>query len=167
MAVSKAGVDRTHQNAARQAGRGLKGDASGKSNKLPLENENAIQTPCSRSDRQVQFTITEKKIGKYSLNKIYAGRHHHLRRQDADYWHRLVQAELMGQRIPHDQFTGPVKIHFEWPGRLDLDNYAYIRKMVIDAIKGWLIVDDTKRYVAELSEKPTSGNAITVTVTEL
>ena len=39
--------------------------------------------------------------------------------------------------------------------------------MVIDAIKGWLIVDDTKRYVAELSEKPTSGNAITVTVTEL
>ena len=66
MAGSKAGVDRTHQNAARQAGRGLKGDASGKSNKLPLENENAIQTPCSRSGRQVQFTITEKKVGMFS-----------------------------------------------------------------------------------------------------
>lgn len=116
--------------------------------------------------KRVCFTIREKKIGYYSLNKIYAGRHPRVRMQDANYWYALVRCELQKQKIPKKVFEGPVKITFGWPGRLDLDNYAYVRKMIIDALKGWVLEDDGQKFVAELSESLIKGDEITVRVEE-
>lgn len=112
----------------------------------------------------VRFTVREKKIGQYSLNKIYSGRHPRLRMQDANYWRVLVRNELQKQKIPKKIMREPVKISFGWPGRLDLDNYAYIRKMIIDALKGWVLEDDGQKFVAELYEILIKGDVITVQV---
>ena len=55
----------------------------------------------------------------YSLNAIYRGKRQAERSKDARYWHE----------------------------RLDCSNHAYIAKMIEDALKGWLIHDDNRKYV--------------------
>ena len=33
---------------------------------------------------------------------------------------------------------------------LDLDNHGYLTKLIIDGLKGYLIHDDTKKYIQEI-----------------
>ena len=95
----------------------------------------------------MQFIITyPKKITEYGMNSIYAGKHWKKRREDSDYWHWLVRAELNKQKVPKKLFEKAVKITFFWNDRFDIDNHAYMGKMIVDALKGYLIKDDTKKY---------------------
>lgn len=104
----------------------------------------------------------------YGLNAIYAGKHWTKRQKDSQYWHALVKEEqLQQQNIAKKPFERPVRIVFSWNSRLDIDNEAYKRKLIIDALKGWVIYDDTKRYVRELADKITSEEYIIVEIEEV
>lgn len=84
---------------------------------------------------------------KYGLNSIYAGKHWTKRQKDSDYWHMLVKACLINQGVKREIFTKPVEITFYWNDRLDISNHAYMAKMIEDALKGYLIADDSRKYV--------------------
>ena len=99
-----------------------------------------------------EFILPLKVDSNLGMNRIYAGIHWAQRKKDADYIHLLVQNEIRKQRIKEQIYKVPVKITFIWNGQLDLDNFAYVRKLVIDGLKGSIIKDDSKRYVSQLIE---------------
>lgn len=84
----------------------------------------------------------------YSLNAYWSGKHWANRKKDADFWRGFVKSEMYKQKIPKKPFEKPVKIRFWWNDGLDVDNHAAMAKMIVDALKGWVIVNDSKRYYA-------------------
>lgn len=87
----------------------------------------------------------------YGMNAIYAGKHWSRRKADSEYWHSLTQAALVRAGIPQRPAPKPVSIDFWRDDRLDLDNHAYMAKMIVDALKGWVIQDDNRRCVREIA----------------
>lgn len=121
--------------------------------------------------REVIFTIPypkdKKKFGKYySLNAIYSGKHWSMRKKDSEYWHTIVRMELIRQGIKSRLFDRPVKITFFWDDRLDCSNHAYAGKMIEDALKGYLLSDDSRKYVHEISHRFHNLGCIAVCVEE-
>lgn len=120
----------------------------------------------------IEFTIDYPTTAKerkywtreYGLNAIYAGKHWAKRQKDSQYWHTLVQSELRRQGVERKVINGKVAITFCWNDRLDIDNHAYMGKMIVDSLKGWLIEDDDRRHVTEVAHKFHSGNCIRITV---
>lgn len=109
----------------------------------------------------------KKQWGKeYGLNAIYAGKHWSRRKADSEYWHMLTQAALFRAGIPRRPAQKPVTITFYWDDRLDLDNHAYMRKMIIDGMKGWVIVDDDRRYIRWITDGWHDETYILVEVTD-
>lgn len=102
----------------------------------------------------------------YGLNSIYAGKHWTKRQNDKDYWHMLVKSELSKQGIKREIFSAPVRIVFSWNDRLDIDNHAYMAKLIIDSIKGYLIYEDDKRYVVEVVHRYHDKDCILVEMEE-
>lgn len=116
----------------------------------------------------MKFTITyPKKISEYGLNAIYAGKHWSKRKKDGEYWHWLVMSELSRQRIRRKIFKNPVKIVMYWNDRMDIDNHAYMGKMIVDSLKGHLIVDDTRKYFKGVSHEFWDGKEILVEIKEI
>lgn len=103
----------------------------------------------------------------YGLNSLYSGKHWAIRKRDADFWHEVVQLHLRKKKVAHKPFEGPVAIFFYWDDRLDLSNEAYAAKMIEDALKGWVIVDDNKKYVKEIHHLTHDKGTIRVVVKEL
>lgn len=83
----------------------------------------------------------------YGMNAYYAGKHWSRRQRDAEYWHRLVQSHMNNQDVRHIPFKRPVVVIFHWNDRLDIDNHAVMGKMIVDAMKGRVIEDDSRRWV--------------------
>lgn len=103
----------------------------------------------------------------FGLNAIYAGKHWSKRQADSQFWHNTVHAALMEQRIPRRMYEKPVAITFYWNDRMDCTNHAYIGKMIEDALKGWIIQDDDRRFVKEIRHKFYDQDCITVEITEV
>ncbi len=103
----------------------------------------------------------------YSLNDIYSGKHWTKRKKDSEYWHLIVHSELNKQGIKKQIFKKPVAITFSWNDRLDIDNHAYIGKMIVDALKDYLIVDDTRKYFVKVAHQFHNGKYILVEVKEV
>lgn len=103
----------------------------------------------------------------YGLNSIYSGKHWAKRQKDSQFWHTLVHSKLDEMGIKKEPFDNPVSISFYWNSRLDLDNEAYKRKLIIDSLKGYLIKDDNKRYVKALHDYPFDENFIRIVVEEV
>lgn len=103
---------------------------------------------------------------RFGLNAYYAGKAWPVRKADADYWHKLVWAELERQKVPRKVFTEPVSIQFWFNDRLDIDNDAIYAKLTIDALKGWLIQDDSKKYVRRVELNCHDEQCILVVVTK-
>lgn len=82
----------------------------------------------------------------YSLNAYWSGKHWANRKKDADFWHGFVRAQLYQQKIPRRVYDCPVEITFFWNDGLDIDNHAAMAKMIVDALKGWVIENDSKRF---------------------
>lgn len=122
----------------------------------------------------VQFTIPYPKTrrGKtawareYSLNAIYAGKHWRKRNSDKEFWYALVRSELRRQGVPQVFFNGPVAVTFSWHDGLDCDNHAYMGKMILDTLRGYLIQDDSRKYVREITHKFHDEDCILVEVKE-
>ena len=113
-----------------------------------------------------EIPMTKKEIGKYSFNKVYAGMHWTKRKAAADYFHSITQCALHSKKIPRTPFKRPVRITMYFNSNLDISNHSWIAKMVEDGMKGWLIQDDTKKYVTELDQKFWEGQGILVEVNE-
>lgn len=118
----------------------------------------------------IRFTVpypAKKGLAKsYSLNSLYSGRHWAQRQKDAALWHNLVHAELRRQGIPQHMATRPVEIMFFWNDRLDCSNHAYMGKLIEDALKGWLLIDDSRKYVRKITHEFYEGDRILVEIRE-
>lgn len=104
---------------------------------------------------------------RFGLNAIYAGKHWSKRREDAEFWHLTVKAELMRQNVPCKLCDKPVSISFWWNDHLDIDNHAVLGKYILDSLKGYLIRDDDRRFVKEVHHRFYDGDCITVEVAPL
>lgn len=102
----------------------------------------------------------------FGLNAIYSGKHWAARKNDAVLWHALTIGALNKAGINH-LFVCPVSISFLWNDRLDLSNHAYMAKMIEDALKGRVIVDDSKGFVDEIHHLFWDKDEIGVVVEEL
>ena len=83
----------------------------------------------------------------YGSNAYWAGKHWAKRKEDAQYWHALTWAAMSKAQIRKRSFEKPVVITFLWNDNLDLDNHSMMGKMIIDAMKSRLLVDDSRRWV--------------------
>lgn len=114
-------------------------------------------------------TIKGKKrtfAGEYGLNAIYAGKHWTRRKADSDFWHGYVLQCLLEQGIKKKVYDCPVEIKFSWDDKLDCSNHAYAAKMIEDALKGYLIADDSRKYVSRIIHEFNRKKIITVTIRE-
>lgn len=103
----------------------------------------------------------------YGLNSIYAGKHYRERQADSTYWHTLVKSVLLKNSIPQQVFDCPVQITFLWDDNLDIDNHAYVGKMIVDAMKGYLIKDDTRKFYRRVIRDFHDGKCILVRIEEV
>lgn len=100
----------------------------------------------------------------YGFNSLYACKHWSKRKRDSEYWHALVKSELSEQGIKPGIYTKPVMLTFYWNDRMDCTNHAYIGKMIEDALKGYLIADDSRKYVKRVVHEFYDGDCITVKI---
>ena len=116
----------------------------------------------------MKFTIKHKITAKDSTNKIYSGMHWAKRKEIVDYWH-LLTTQAMRKQLPKYISDKPVMIRISYNSRLDIDNHGWVSKMIIDSIKGYLIVDDTRKHVQCLIQDfhKEKGDIIKVEVTEM
>lgn len=113
-----------------------------------------------------RFVLPLKVTGEYGMNKIYAGVHWSKRKKQAEEIHNLVRYELYRQKIPRRMFQKPVELIFKYNSRLDLSNHSYLAKLIEDALKGYLIADDSRKYVRRFVQEFWDGEGILVEVVE-
>lgn len=118
-----------------------------------------IEYPRSRDERTEWNTA-------YGLNAIYAGKHWKERQKDKDFWRLIVRSAMNRAKIPHQPFDRPVTITMSWNDGLDIDNHAYMGKMIVDAMRGRLFKDDNRRYVREVRHRFHDEDCILVEVTD-
>lgn len=105
---------------------------------------------------------------RFSDNAYYAGKHWAVRKKDADYWHNMVRACMDRQGVRKRPFEKPVEILLFWNDRLDVDNHSIMGKMIVDAMKGRLLQQDSKKWVRSVTHTfHDRGDYIWVEVKEL
>ena len=102
----------------------------------------------------------------FGLNSIYAGKHWAARNEDKKFWMHLVAVELKRQQVPERYFDRPVRIMFGWDDGLDIDNHAYMGKMIVDALKGHLLKDDSRKYLVSVAHEFRQDGCITVRISD-
>ena len=112
----------------------------------------------------ISFVVDFKVTGEYGMNKLYSGCHWTVRKRQADFIHSLITTALYVNKVPKQPFKDPVKVSISYNSRLDIDNHSYLSKLIIDGMKGWVIQDDTKKYIRELDQKFWEGQGIKVEV---
>lgn len=119
----------------------------------------------------IQYPHTKKQrtgfFKRYGLNSIYAGKHWTQRKADADAWHWSVVHELQRQGIPRRMLCAPVEIVFWWDDRLDIDNHALMGKLTVDALKGYLLQNDSRKYYKRVAHNFWDGGCIKVQIMEI
>jgi hypothetical protein len=86
-----------------------------------------------------------------SWNRYYSGAHWSKRRDEVDRVRQVVRAALTGDETPY-QFAVKIIITAYFDKHpLDCDNLA--AKLYIDALKGWLILDDTMQCVKAVTTR--------------
>lgn len=103
---------------------------------------------------KIEYPPGKKKAAfckRYGLNAIYAGKHWSKRSEDSEYWHYLVKQTMREHGIPKRMFDKPVEINFWWDDGLDCSNHAYMGKMIEDAMRGYILKDDRRKYVKRIS----------------
>lgn len=103
---------------------------------------------------------------RFGLNAYWAGKHHQQRRRDADELHEMMIAALYIAHIRKKPVTYPVDVTFMWDDMLDVDNHAAMGKCFLDAMRGFVILDDSKRYVRSVKHQVWEGGRIRVIVEE-
>lgn len=104
---------------------------------------------------------------RFSLNSIYAGKPWKERRGDANEWHMIVAVALQRSRVIRKMFDKPFEITIYWNDVLDVDNHAYMGKMIVDGLRGRLIPDDRKKFFKKVAHAYHSEDYILVEVAEI
>lgn len=87
---------------------------------------------------------------RFGLNAYYAGKCWQQRKRDAEELHQLAEVCMRRAKLRKQPFDRPVELRFLFDDRLDCSNHAVIVKAVEDAMKGWLIKDDSREYVRKI-----------------
>ena len=101
---------------------------------------------------------------RFGLNAYYSGKHYQQRKRDAQELHVLTLAALRRAGIKKRPVANPVEIRFYWQDGLDIDNHAIIGKGIVDALKGWILPDDSPRWVKKVSHEFWDGECIRVEI---
>lgn len=117
--------------------------------------------------KKLDFVLPIPVDSKYSLNTIYAGMHWCKRNKIVKKLHEFIRLNMAQARIPKKQFEKPVRISFCWNTLLDLDNHGYIAKVIIDSLKDYLIHDDSKKYVKEITHAYWLGEGVRIEIQEI
>lgn len=104
---------------------------------------------------------------RFSLNAYWSGKHYRARAADARDIHAMTILALRQARVKKEPFKQAVEILFRWDDGLDIDNHAALGKMVLDALKGYVIQDDSRRWVRRVTHEFFEGGRIEVEVREL
>ena len=81
--------------------------------------------------------------------------------------HGEILNQLIANNVPKGEFENPVEINFCWNTLLDLDNHGYITKVIIDSLKGYLIHDDSKKYIKRILHEYWLGEGIKIKIVEI
>lgn len=122
----------------------------------------------------IRFTIPypESKKGrsdwhkKYGLNAYYSGKNPYVRTKAMDELHLLAKTAMKQARIRKNYVESPVEISFFWDDRWDIDNHAILGKAIVDAMKGYILPDDNRRWVKKVSHEFWDGGEIAVEVSK-
>lgn len=87
---------------------------------------------------------------RFGLNSYYSGKHWSKRKSDMDYLHALA-AVAIGKK--YKMADGVVDVIFWWDDGLDIDNHAAMGKAFLDAMKGKIIRDDSRKYVRSITHR--------------
>lgn len=101
---------------------------------------------------------------RYSLNAYWSGKHYESRNRDAKEIHDLTYLSMRKDGIRKGLLEVPVEVWFRWNDGLDADNHAALGKMIVDAMKGYILQDDNRKWVKGVHHRFWSGNAIVVEV---
>lgn len=104
---------------------------------------------------------------RFGLNAYYAGKHWNERKRDAEELHWIARAAMKRAGIRQKILEKPVKLTFLFDDGLDCSNHAVIVKAVEDAMKGWIIKDDSRKYVKSITMMFHEENCIRVIVEEI
>lgn len=116
---------------------------------------------------EVEFVLPIKINSKLSLNSIYKLGHWSRRKKQSEEIHKFVKMSLLSQRVPKIIFENPIDISFSWNSKLDLDNHGYLAKLIIDGLKGYLIKDDTQKYIHSIYHQYGAEKGVKVSIKEL
>lgn len=101
---------------------------------------------------------------RYSLNAYWGGKYWAKRGDDAKELHQLALASMRKQRIPGQILQYPVKVRFYWNDGLDADNHGAMGKAFLDAMKGYILKNDNRKWVKKVSHEFWDGKEILVEV---
>lgn len=103
----------------------------------------------------------------YGLNAIYAGKHWSKRNEDKEFWHNMTWAAMHRAKVPKKLFDKSVAVTMHWNDGLDIDNHAYMGKMIVDSMTGWLFQNDNRQYVKSVKHEFHDKDYILVEVSEV
>lgn len=101
---------------------------------------------------------------RYSLNAYWAGKHYAERNRDVREIHELTVLSMRRAGIRKGLLDGPVEIWFRWNDGLDADNHAALGKMIVDAMKGYILHNDNRKWVKGVHHEFWDGKEILVEV---
>ena len=104
---------------------------------------------------------------RYSLNAYWRGKPYHERAADARFWHALTKMAMDAAHCRKHPFENPVEIVIYWDDALDVDNHAAMGKMIVDAMKGRVIRDDSRKWLKRLTHDWNEDGIIRVVVSEV
>lgn len=104
---------------------------------------------------------------RFGLNAYYSGKVWQQRKRDAEELHTLAQLSMRKAHIRRKMVNGPVEVCFYWNDGLDVDNHAAMGKAFVDAMKGYLLPDDDRRWFRRVIHEFWDGDTIRVEVREL
>lgn len=100
----------------------------------------------------------------FGLNAYYAGKPWPVRKRDAEQLHALTLCSMKQAGIQKQLVTDPVAVRFFWNDGLDVDNHAVLGKAIVDAMKGYILPDDDRRWLRKVSHAFWDGDSILVEV---
>lgn len=101
---------------------------------------------------------------RFGLNAYYAGKRWQERKRDAEELHMIARAAMHRAGIRPMIIQGPVALTFYFDDGLDCSNHAMLVKAIEDAMKGYIIKDDSRKYVQSITMKFHGKDCIRVEV---
>ncbi len=116
---------------------------------------------------KISFVVPLKVDSRLGLNQIYSGGHWSKRDKLAREVHSMTKQAMMAKGIPKRILNNPVRVTLHYNSRLDIDNHGYLAKMIIDSLKGWIITDDSKKYVKAVNQCFWGQDGVLVEIEEI